>query len=75
MMFPSYHSTDFEVHRNWLAITHRKPWDKWYFENTSQWTLDYPPYFAYFEYVLSYPASYIDSSIVEVILVFNFLYF
>ena len=67
LLFPSYYSTDYDVHRNWLAITHSRDASKWYADQPlqNQWTLDYPPLFAMYEAILSKIAARVDMKIVD----------
>jgi len=65
LLVPSYYSTDYEVHRNWKAITFSLRPSKWYFDATSPWTLDYPPLFAIFEALWARLAALVDPSMVQ----------
>ena len=52
LLLPSYASTDFDVHHFWMQLTTTRAPAFWYVDTSSEWTLDYPPFFAWFEYGL-----------------------
>ena len=62
-LFKTTQSTDFEVHRNWKAITNSLPISEWYFYSKNKWSLDYPPLFAYMEYILGKVSISFDKNI------------
>ena len=57
LLFSSYHSTDFDVHRHWKAVTRNLPLKEWYFDDEhvdTRHTLDYPPGFIWMEAFWAY---------------------
>jgi alpha-1,3-glucosyltransferase len=48
LLMPAYSSTDMEVHRNWMAITHHVPWNQWCAAPSCYMSCKSPPLIAMF---------------------------
>jgi len=48
-----------------MAITHTAPWQTWYQDNRTHWTLDYPPFFAWWERLRAMPAAWIEPNLLK----------
>ena len=49
-----------------MAVTNGVPLQEWYTESTSEWTLDYPPFFAWLEWCLGKLAGHVDSGMLSI---------
>lgn len=49
-----------------MATTYSLPPSQWYSAKHSEWTIDYPPLFAWFEYILAQIAAYVDIDMLSI---------